>query len=41
VAPELTLVPAIGIAVVTAAVLAVVFTRLRQPAPSPTSGPDS
>jgi Kef-type K+ transport system membrane component KefB len=31
-APELGLVPAIGIAIVTAAVLAVVFTRLRQPA---------
>ena len=30
--PQLTLVPAIGIAVVTAAVLAVLFTRLRQPA---------
>jgi Kef-type K+ transport system membrane component KefB len=31
-APELSLVPAIGIAVVTAAALAVLFTRLRQPA---------
>jgi Kef-type K+ transport system membrane component KefB len=31
-APQLTLVPAIGIAVVTAAALAVLFTRLRQPA---------
>jgi Kef-type K+ transport system membrane component KefB len=30
--PELTLVPAIGIAVVTAAALAVLFTRLKQPA---------